>query len=143
MTPSWKFRDGTQPTHLAHPFYIRPWPEDLADKCGTCGTEFRFGFNLTIGRGKAGRILRGIAYFSFLPFVLLGGFIIPVIFPEFFGSLSGSHGWWVIFGGMFIPPMFLGGLSACMPQTRLVECKKCGWSHDYKIRKPEHPPHEP
>lgn len=136
MNPSWKFSDGTRPTHLAHPFYIHPWPDDLPDKCGVCGTEFRFGFNLTIGPGKTGRILRRIAYFGSLPCLLLGGFIIPVIFPGFFGSLRGSHGWWVIFGSMFIPPMFLGGLSVCMPHTRLVECKKCGWSHDYKIPNP-------
>jgi len=125
---------------LAHPFHIQPWPDDLPDKCGICDTEFRFGFNLTIGPGKIGRILRGIAHFGFLPFLLLGGFIIPVIFPDFFRSLRGSHGWWVIFGGMFIPPMFLGSLSVFMPQTRLVECKKCGWSHDYKIRNTDHLP---
>ncbi len=33
---------------------------------------------------------------------------------------------------MFIPPMFLGGLSVIMPNSRHLECKKCGWNHDYK-----------
>jgi hypothetical protein len=135
MTPSWKFRDMPRPTHSTHPFYVQPWPDDLPEKCGVCGTGFRYGFNLTIGPGKAGRIFRSIAYFGFLPCLLIGGFILPWIFHSFYTSLRGNHGWWAIFGGIFFPPMFLGGLSMTMPQTRHVECKKCGWNHDYKIRK--------
>lgn len=135
MIPSWKFRSVPGLNHAAAPFYLRPWPDDLPEKCGNCGTEFRFGFNLTIGPGKMGRILRGIAYCGALPFLLLGGFMIPVGFPEFFGNLRGNHTWWAIFGGMFLPPMILAGISAIMPRTRLVECKKCGWSHDYNFPK--------
>ena len=33
---------------------------------------------------------------------------------------------------MFIPPLFLAGLSATMPNSRHLECKKCGWNRDYK-----------
>ena len=136
MTPSWKFRDVPNAGRLAAPLFVHQWPDDLPDRCGVCGTVFRFGFNLTIGPGKAGRILRKIAYFGFLPFLLIG-LVLPGIFPEFYGALRGSHGWWMIFGVMFFPPMLLGGLSVVMPQTRHVECKKCGWNQDYRIRKPE------
>lgn len=136
MYPSLKFRDGTRPTHLTQPFYLHPWPDDLPCECCVCGAEFRFGFNLTIGSGKIERLFHRIAYFGSLPFLLLGGFIIPVIFPNFNGSLHGSHRWWAIFGGMFFPPMFFGGLSVVMPKTCLIECKKCGRSHDYKTSKP-------
>jgi hypothetical protein len=136
MPNSWKFRYVPQTEHSVPPFYVQPWPDDLPEKCGICGTGFRYGFNLTIGPGKAGRILRSIAYLGFLPFMLIG-LILPGLFPDFYSGLRGSHGWWLVFGVMFFPSMFLGGLSMTMPQTRLVECKKCGWKHDYRIRKPE------
>lgn len=146
MTPSWKFRALRHTEYTATPFYIQPWPDDLPGKCGVCGTEFRFGSNLRIGPGKAGRILRGIAYWGFLPFLLFGGFMLPTLAPEFFSHLGGNHQWWSIFAGMFAPPMIFGALSAVMPGSRLVECKKCGWNHDYKLRKPDptgFDPHEP
>jgi hypothetical protein len=133
MSPSWKFPGEPTPTNLVGPFFVRPWPDDLPEKCEVCGTEFRYGFNLTIGPGKTGRILRAIAYFGFLPFLVIG-FILPGIFPDMY--YTARKPWWLFFGVMFIPPMFFGGLSVIMPQTRRVECKKCGWSHDYKIRKP-------
>ncbi|QTN31776.1 hypothetical protein HZ994_05360 [Akkermansiaceae bacterium] len=136
MSPSWKFRDVPQDHLRGGQFLSRPWPDDLPDKCGVCGTVFRHGFNLSMGPGKIGRILRNTAYYGFIPFLLLGGFIIPGLFPEFTRNLRGNQGWWVVFGGMFFPPMLLGALSVVMPQSRLVLCKKCGWSHDYKLPKP-------
>jgi hypothetical protein len=37
---------------------------------------------------------------------------------------------------MFFPPAFLGVISVVMPRSRHLECKKCGWSRDYKTLPP-------
>lgn len=94
--------------------------------------EFRYGWNLTIGPGKIGRIMRATAYYGFLPCLVIG-FILPSIFPEFYAAVS--KGWWLFFFMMFGPPFVLGGLSVIMPGSRLVHCKKCGWKRDFPLRK--------
>jgi len=136
MTPSWKFRDVKQVIRSRGSSYTRPWPEDIPEKCGVCGTRFIHGFNLSVGPGKVGRVLRRIAYFGFLPFLLLGGFVLPVLLPEFFKSLRDNHQSWAVLGMMFFPSLIFGILSVLMPVSRRVQCKKCGWLRDYKLPKP-------
>jgi len=44
--------------------------------------------------------------------------------------------WWAFFAVMFLPPLLLAALSALMPNSRHLECKKCGWNRDYKTLPP-------
>ena len=131
MVPKWRFRDVPQQPNRAGAFFEREWPSDLPESCQVCGTKFRTGFNISHGPGKTGRILRTTAYFSFLPCLVLGPIITSLI-PGMYDGFRGSQGWWMLFGSMFIPPLFLAGLSVIMPLSRHLECKKCGWDRDYK-----------
>lgn len=96
-----------------------------------CGTKFRRNFNLAYGPGKIGRKMKSIAYWSFLPCIVIG-LILPGIFPDLYGGMRSSPSWWLLFGSMFIPPALIGVISALMPISRHLQCKKCGWSRDYK-----------
>lgn len=131
MTPSWKFRSVPGETRAGRGLYEHPWPSNLPESCEICGTKFRTGFNLTHGAGRIGRILRKTAYVGFLPCLFIG-FFSPGLFPSLYKGISENHSFWIFFGTMFIPPLFLAGLSCLMPSSRHVECKKCGWNRDYK-----------
>lgn len=99
-------------------------------QCPICGTEFRAGWNLEVEPNRIGRFLRKAAYWSFLPCLFIG----PALFSWFSGTLDGlrgNHAWWLFFFLMFAPSPLLFLASVFMPIRRHVECKKCGWNHDY------------
>lgn len=140
MVSKRRFRDVPQKPYSPRPFYEQPWPADLPENCQVCGTKFRFRYNINYGLGRAGRILRRIAYLS-LPFGILVGFAIPVVFPDFYESFNKRDGFWFCFAIMLIPPPILAVLSTVMPKSRHLVCKKCGWNRDYKpLPDPKLPP---
>ncbi|MGJ8642354.1 MAG: hypothetical protein ACSHX9_03010 [Luteolibacter sp.] len=126
-----RFKGTTRAETSFRPYYEQPWPSDLPESCQICGTKFRRNFNLTYGLGQVGRRMKAIAYWGFLPCMVIG-LVLPGIFPELYGGMRSSGSWWLLFGSMFIPPALLGGLSATMPTSRHLECKKCGWNRDYE-----------
>lgn len=118
------------PNH-PRPFYEHTWPADLPESCQICGTKFRFTFNLSFGPGRARRFFRSAAYYSVLPCIAIG--LVSVwLFPGFFEGFQKQNGFWVFFTIMFFPPLILISLSALMPKSRHVVCKKCGWNRDFK-----------
>ncbi len=116
------------------PFYQHAWPDDLPPHCSLCGTEFRTGWNISVGPNRIGRFLRKAAYWSFLPSVL--GFL---VLPDLLSRMLG--GWFVDQQGlltlfMLVAPILLATASFFTPITRHLECKKCGWNRDYPGVKP-------
>lgn len=129
-SPHFKFKFVESPKPYLRPFYIHKWPKDLPSECQICGTEFRAGINLQIGRNRFCRFLRKAAFVSFVP-CLISPFVVEYFFPGIFEGLSNKHTWQIAFAMMFLPTPVLWILSSLGPITRHVTCLKCNWNQDF------------
>lgn len=129
-SPHFKFKVGESPKPYFRPFYIHKWPKDLPSECQICGTEFRVGINLQIGRNRFCRFLGKAAFVSFLP-SLLSPFVVEYFFPGIFEGFSDKRRTQLVFAMMFFPPPILWILSSIGPITRHVTCLQCNWNQDF------------
>ncbi|MBG7607583.1 MAG: hypothetical protein IZT59_06110 [Verrucomicrobia bacterium] len=131
LTPHRSFKGTSLVRSAFRPHYEHPWPADLPASCEDCGTQFRRNFNITHGPGRIGRVLRKIAYYGFLPGMIVG-IILPSIIPGLLDVMGEHQPSWLFFGLPILGPLILRVLSLCMPLSRHLMCKKCGWNRDYK-----------
>jgi hypothetical protein len=135
LSPHRTFRGPSTIKGSMRPFYQHPWPGDLPPQCSVCGTEFRTGWNLSIGPNRIGRFLRKAAYWAVLPGFFLG-FILPAAIPGIYDAMHEKHAAWLFLFVTFAPAPLLFIASQFTSITRHVACKKCGWNRDYPGAKP-------
>ncbi len=137
LSPHRSFKAPQKLDSNFRPYYQRPWPEDLPDRCEECDNLFRFGWNLTMGPNRLGRFFKKASYVSFLP-CLLGTFVVPYLLAKIFVNVN-SGVWAFVAYLIFLAPLYLVITSLFMPVCRHVECKNCGWNRDFPIFKKKHP----
>lgn len=61
---------------------------------------------------------------------MIGAFVVPLLFSGFIQDWRNEYGGWYFLFMILTSPV-LGAASLLTPIRRHVECKKCGWNHDY------------
>ena len=120
------------------PNYEFEWPQDLPSRCEMCTNEFKVSSNLKFEPARAARILRKISKISLIS--SLSGYALIYLVVAVFGTGNSILQAWIacvaILAFLLIlssPILFF--ISIFLPEVRHLECKQCGWSRDFPIKR--------